>query len=124
MRIWVQWCTVLFVGVLAIPALAQPPEDLAKDGDPPPRRESNPEVRQKLLDLFDHNKDGTLDRNELMELRMTIREEFAPQGPDGRGPGGRGPDGRGPRDGDGRFGGPGSRWSRRPTRWRSPFRRS
>jgi hypothetical protein len=104
MRNWVQCCTFLFVGLLALPALAQPPGDPGKDGDPPPRREHNPELKQKLLELFDHNKDGTLDRNELMELRMTIREEFAPQGPDGRGPDGRG----GPR-GEGRFSGPGDR---------------
>jgi EF hand len=93
---WVRCCTLLFVGLLALPALAQPPDDPGKDGGPPPRHGHNPEVRQKLLELFDHNKDGTLDRNELMELRMTIREEFAPAGP---GPEGRGMDGRGPRDG-------------------------
>ena len=94
MRMWVRCCTFLFVGLLALPALAQPPgPGDGKDGDRPPRREPNPEVKQKLLELFDHNKDGTLDRNELMELRMTIREEFAPQGP---GPEGRGPEGRGP----------------------------
>jgi hypothetical protein len=90
--------TLLGMGLLAWPAMAQPPE---KPADGPPA--GDPAMKQKLLDAFDTNKDGTLDRSEARAIGRALRENFD-IGP-GPGQGGRGQEGRrgpgGPPPGDG-----------------------
>jgi EF hand len=95
MRNRLSWITVLSVGLLAWPALAQ---DAVKPADDPPAGDSA--MKQKLLDNFDTNHDGTLDRSEARAIGRALRENFniGPGGP-GPGPEGRGPEGR--RRGDG-----------------------
>ncbi len=88
MRIRLSWITLLGVGLLAWPALAQ---DAAKPADDPPA--GNSAMKQKLLDNFDTNKDGTIDRSEARAIGRALRENFN-IGPGGPGPGGRGPEGR------------------------------
>jgi EF hand len=85
MRIRLSWMTVLGAGLLAWPALAQPPE---KPADDPPASDSA--MKQKLLDNFDTNKDGTIDRSEARAIGRALRENFD-IGPGPGGPGGRGP---------------------------------
>jgi EF hand len=99
MRIRLNLLTLLGLGLLAWPAMAQPPERPA--GDPPP---SDPAMKQKLLDAFDTNNDGTIDRAEARAIGRALRENFdIGPGPGGRGQGGpppaggpaaRGPEGR------------------------------
>lgn len=100
MRFRFHWMALLGVGLLAWPALAQPPE---KPADKPPA--GDPAMKQKLLDNFDTNKDGTLDHAERREIGRAIWENFG-GGPEGRGRGDRGPEGRrhpdGPPSGEGR----------------------
>ncbi len=85
MRIRLNLLTLFGVGLLALPALAQPPEKPADN--PPP---SDPAMKQKLLDAFDTNHDGTIDRHEARAIGRALRENFDI----GPGPGGRGPEGR------------------------------
>jgi len=95
MSIRLNLLTLLGMGLLAWPAMAQPPERPA--GDPPP---SDPAMKQKLLDNFDTNNDGTIDRAEARAIGRALRENFGI----GPGPGGRGQAGRrgegGPPPGD------------------------
>lgn len=130
---------VLGAGLLASPALAQSSDKAT--GEAPA---GNAETKQKLLDNFDTNKDGKLDRSEARAIGRALRESLdigpgpggpGPEGrrrPDGPPPGerrgpegrrGRGPeDGpppgdrgpRGPRRGDGEARGPGARGPGRP----------
>jgi hypothetical protein len=95
MRITKFFLTACAACLLALPALAQPGEE---GGDRPP---ADPEIKQKLLDNFDTNKDGTIDRSEARAIGRGLRENFD-IGPQGRGPDDRGPRDRGP-------GGPGGR---------------
>ena len=71
MRFRLNLLTLLGVGLLALPALAQPPE---KPADEPPA--GDPAMKQKLLDDFDTNKDGTLDRAEARAIGRAMRENF------------------------------------------------
>jgi hypothetical protein len=89
MRSRLNWMTLLVVGLLAMPAVAQTPE---KPADKPPA--GDPAMKQKLLDNFDTNKDGTLDRTERREIGRAIWENFG-GGPGDRGPGDRGQGNRG-----------------------------
>lgn len=105
------------VCLMALPATAQPPADDGGDRTP-----ADPTAKQKLLDAFDANNDGTIDRDEARVIGRALRENFnigfgrgpADRGPRDRGPrdrdrAGRGPDGRGPDGpprGDGRGRGP------------------
>ena len=105
MRFRLHLLTLLGVGLLAWPALAQSPD---KPADEPPA--GDPAMKQKLLDNFDTNKDGTIDRSEARSIGRALRENFD-VGPPGRGDRGRawpdrGPEGRRrpdgpPRDGRG-----------------------
>ncbi len=110
MRFRLTLFTLLGVGLLAWPALAQTPE---KPADEPPA--GNPAMKQKILDAFDTNKDGTLDRAERQAMRRAMVENFG-GGPGGPGTGDRGPEGRrrpdGPPPGEGR--GPEGRRGRGP----------
>jgi len=98
MRFRFHWISLLGAGLLALPALAQPPERPAGD-----RPESDPAMKQKLLDAFDTNQDGTIDRTEAREIGRAMRENFnLGPGSRGRGPQARpGPAGPPPRDGQG-----------------------
>jgi hypothetical protein len=110
MRFRLQLLTLLGMGLLAWPAFAQTPE---KPADEPPA--GDPAMKQKLLDNFDTNKDGTLDRAERRAIGRAIWENFG-GGPGGPGPGDRGPEGRrrpdGPPPGEGQ--GPAGRRGRGP----------
>lgn len=98
-----QWITMLGVGLLALPAMAQPPRD--GDGPPPP----DPEMKQKMLDTFDTNHDGSLDGPERRQIRRAM-QEFFPGGPEGPRPAARG----------GREGGPPPEADRGPEGRRGP----
>ncbi len=104
--------SLLGAGLLAMPAVAQPPE---KPADKPPAGDSA--MKQKILAVFDTNNDGQLDRSERQAMRAAMMEHFG-GGPDGRGrgPGDRAPEGRrrpdGPPPGEGR--GPEGRRGRGP----------
>jgi hypothetical protein len=123
MRIRLNLLTLLGMGLLVWPAIAQPPERPA--GDPPP---GDPAMKQKLLDAFDTNKDGTIDRSEARAIGRALRENFdIGPGPGGRGPEGRrGPAGPPPEDGPAARG-PENRRGRGPDDWgpgdRGPARR-
>lgn len=91
-------------GLLAVPALAQPPENGEQRGDRP-RRE---EMRERMLKEFDKDGDGKLSDEERQKAREAMRERFGRRGPDG----GRGRDG-GPRGKDGK----GKKGDRGPDRW-------
>ena len=110
MRVRLQLLTLLGAGLLALPALAQTPE---KPADEPPA--GDPAMKQKILDVFDTNKDGNLDRAERQAMRRAMAENFG-GGPGGPGAGDRGPAGRrrpdGPPQGEGR--GPEGRRGRGP----------
>jgi hypothetical protein len=82
--------TCLGVGLLALPAAAQPPAEPGTGGPPP----ADPAMKQKLLDAFDTNQDGNIDRAERQAIRRAMIENFGPGRPGGPGPGGRGPQGR------------------------------
>ena len=73
MRFRLNWMTLLGVGLLAWPALARP-ETPDKPADEAPAGDSA--MKQKLLDNFDTNKDGTLDRSEAREIGRALRENF------------------------------------------------
>lgn len=113
MRIRLNLLTLLGLGLLALPALAQPPEPPA---DNPPS--GDPAMKQKLLDAFDTNKDGTIDRSEARAIGRALRENFdIGPGPGGRGPEGRrGPAGSPPEDGPAARG-PENRRGREPDDW-------
>jgi len=115
MRIRLNLLTLLGAGLLASTALAQSADKPADDKAPEAAA-----TKQKLLDNFDTNKDGTIDRSEARVIGRALRESFdvgppSDRGPegrrrtdgrprDGRGPEGRGPEGRrgrGPDDGPG-----------------------
>jgi hypothetical protein len=106
MRFRLHLLSLLGAGLLALPAMAQTPE---KPADEPPK--GDPAMKQKLLDNFDANKDGTLDHKEARAIGRALRENFD-VGP----PGDRGPEGRrrpdGPPRGEGR--GPEGRRGRGP----------
>lgn len=130
MRFRLHLLSLLGAGLLALPAIAQTPE---KPADEPPQ--GGPAMKQKLLDNFDTNKDGTLDHQEARAIGRALRENFdvgppGDRGPEGRrrpdGPPrgeGRGPEGRRgrgpgrPEDGDR---GPGDRGPRGPRDGRGP----
>jgi EF hand len=101
MRFRLNCIALLGVGLLAWPALAQSPD---KPADEAPAGDSA--TKQKLLDNFDTNKDGKLDRDEARVIGRALREgvDFGP-GAGGPGQGGREgrprPDGPPPRDGQG-----------------------
>src|SRR3990172_9269201 len=91
MRFRWYWMSVLGVGLLALPVFAQPPAEPSDGGQPP----GDPAMKQKLLDAFDTNKDGNIDRAERQAIRRAMMENFGgPGGPDRPGPGERGPAGR------------------------------
>lgn len=96
MRFRLHLLSLLGAGLLGLPAIAQTPE---KPADEPPK--GDPAVKQKLLDNFDTNKDGSLDHQEARAIGRALRENFD-VGP----PGDRGPEGRrrpdGPPRGEGR----------------------
>jgi len=117
MRIRLNLLTLLGAGLLASTALAQSADKPADEKTPDAAA-----TKQKLLDNFDTNKDGTIDRSEARVIGRALRESFdvgppgtGDRGPearrrgdgrprDGRGPEGRGPEGRrgrGPDDGPG-----------------------
>lgn len=107
MRFRLNLLALLAVGLLAVPALAQAQDTSDKPADAPPAGDS--EMKQKLLDNFDTNKDGTLDPSEARAIGRALRENFdlgPGPGGRGRGPEGRGPEGRrrwdGPPPGEGR----------------------
>lgn len=104
MRFRLNLFTLLAAGLLAVPALAQSSD---KPADEAPAGDS--EMKHKLLDNFDTNKDGKLDPSEARAIGRAIRENFdlgPGPGGRGRGPEGRGPEGRrrgdGPPPGEGR----------------------
>jgi len=89
MRFRLNYIALLGVGLLAWPALAQTPD---KPADEAPTGDSA--MKQKLLDSFDTNKDGTLDREEARAIGRALRESFdIGPGPGGSGRGGPGLDG-------------------------------
>ena len=97
MRTTLYIVAVAVTGLLSLPAFAQPPEG-PRDGDRPP---ADPAMKQKLLDAFDNNHDGTIDRAEAREIGRALHENFGigpPRGDRRGGPEGRGPDGPPPRD--------------------------
>ncbi len=69
--------TLAIGGLLALPALAQPPE---VRGDRPGREE----IRERMLKEFDKDGDGKLSDEEREKLRETMRARFGRRGPDGR----------------------------------------
>ncbi len=83
------------VGMLALPALAQPPDKPAERGD-----RLRGEIRERVLKEFDKDGSGLLNEEELAKLRNTMRDAMReivePRVREGR----RGPDavGRGPAD--------------------------
>jgi hypothetical protein len=110
MRFRLYTLTFLGLGLLALPAYAQSTEEPADKPAADTPADSAPAgdsaTKQKLLDAFDTNKDGTLDRSEAREIGRALRENFDIGPPAGRGPEGRGPEGRrrpdGPPPGEGR----------------------
>jgi hypothetical protein len=91
--------------LLAMPAAAQPPAD--ESGERPP---GDPAMKQKLLDAFDTNSDGTIDQTERRAIRRALVESFGGPPEGARGPEGR----RGRPDGPPRERGPGDRGSDGP----------
>lgn len=110
MRIRLSLLTLLGAGLLASTALAQSADKPADEETPDAAA-----TKQKLLDNFDTNKDGTIDRSEARVIGRALRESVdvgppSDRGPEGRRRGdarprdGRGPEGRrgrGPGDGPG-----------------------
>jgi hypothetical protein len=131
MRIRLSLWALLGVGLLAWPALAQSSDKPSDDKAADSKTADSAAMKQKLLDNFDTNKDGTIDHREARAIGRALREHFdvgppgpgdrgpgprdrgpegrrRPDGPprDGRGPEGRGPEGRRPGPPDGRPGPP------------------
>lgn len=95
MRFRLYLLTLLGVGLLAWPAWAQSPDKPADEAAADSKSTDSAEMKQKLLDNFDTNKDGKIDRSEARSIGRALRESFD-VGPPGRGDGG--PGDRGPRD--------------------------
>jgi len=71
--------SIAVVGLMALPALAQPPENDGEKGDRPRRAE----MRERMLKEFDKDGDGRLNDEERQTARDTMRERFGRRGPDG-----------------------------------------
>jgi hypothetical protein len=91
-------CATLMLASLA--SVAQAEDETEKPADKPPaaEREGRPdreEMRKRMLEHFDADKDGELSEEEREKAREFRREHFGDRGPrEGRGPEGRGPEGR------------------------------
>ena len=103
------FATMAVAGLMALPALAQPPEDGGKKGDRPSREE----MRERMIKEFDKDGDGKLSDEEREKAREAMRERFGRRGAEGRPGRDGGPRGeygkgkKGDRGPDGRRGGPG-----------------
>ena len=83
----------LAAGLLAMPAMADPGDKEAKQGDGGPR----PEMREKMLKEFDQDGDGKLSDEEREKAHEKMRELHGDRG--GRGERGKGRRGEGARGG-------------------------
>src|SRR6267378_2886536 len=86
MRYLVSCFALVAASVLALSAIAQPPEKDSKKGD-----DRRAEMRERMLKEFDANKDGKLDDEERAKAREKMREMRGARGGGKAGKGG--PDG-------------------------------
>ena len=93
MRYLVSCFALVAASVLALSAIAQPPEKDGKKGD-----NKRAEMRERMLKEFDANKDGKLDDEERAKAREKMRDMRGARGGGKAGKGGpagaRGPEGR------------------------------
>src|SRR5262245_1270224 len=96
MRYWITGFIVVAAGLMALPAMAQPPEGRPELGD----RGRGSDVRERVRAEFDKDGDGRLNDEEREAARDAMRErrgredgDNPPRG-EGRRDGDRGPEGR------------------------------
>lgn len=81
--------SITLAGLLALPALAETPDE----GGKPEGRPGREEMRERVLKEFDKDGDGKLSDEERQKARETMRERYGRGGRDGR-PRGEGKEGR------------------------------